>query len=153
MPLASRTARAIWEGNLTEGKGTFTTGSGALGEQPISWAARTQEPGGRTSPEELIAAAQAACYAMALSNTLNSHGTPPQRLTVNCTCTLDRAGGGVQITQVAIDVVGAVPGLDEAGFEQVAQEAERGCPVANALRNNVDITLSARLQQTETGAR
>jgi osmotically inducible protein OsmC len=153
MPLATRSARAIWEGNLTEGKGTFTTGSGAFGEQPVTWAARTQEPGGRTSPEELIAAAQAACYAMALSNTLNTRGTPPQRLAVNCTCTLDRVEGGVKITQVTIEVVGVVPGVDQAGFEQVAQEAERGCPVANALRNNVNISVNARLQQAETGAR
>ena len=147
MALAERTAEAVWEGNLTEGKGTFTTGSGAFGTQAVTWASRTEDPNGRTSPEELIAAAQAACYAMAFSNTLNSAGTPPERLDVTATCSLDRVDGKLRITTMRIDVRGKVPGIDQAGFESAAQTAEQGCPVANALRSNVQITVNATLDQ------
>jgi lipoyl-dependent peroxiredoxin len=146
MPIAERSAQAIWEGNLTQGRGTFTTGSGALGTQQVTWAARTEQPGGKTSPEELIAAAQASCYAMALSNTLNTQGTPPRRLTVDAVCTLDRVEGGVKITRMAIDVRGDVPGLDQSGFERIARQAEQGCPVSNALRGNVEIGLDVTLE-------
>jgi lipoyl-dependent peroxiredoxin len=147
MALAERHAQANWEGNLTQGKGTFTVGSGAFPEQPITWAARTERPDGKTSPEELIAAAQAACYAMAFSNTLNREGVPPERLTVDATCTLDRVEGGVKITTMRIEVRGKVPGVDQARFEQIAAMAEQGCPVSNALRGNLEQTLTARLEQ------
>jgi lipoyl-dependent peroxiredoxin len=146
MALAERRAEAVWEGNLTEGRGRFTVGSGALQEQPVTWAARTEQPGGKTSPEELIAAAQATCYAMALSNTLNRQGTPPQQLVVDTTCELDRVEGGLKITRMQIDVRGKVPGIDQARFEQAAGQAEQGCPVSNALRNNVAMQLTARLE-------
>ena len=146
MALADRHAQTTWEGNLTEGKGTFTVDSGAFSTQPISWAARTEQPGGKTSPEELIAAAQAACYAMAFSNALNKEGVPPRQLTVDATCTLDRVEGGVKITQMRIEVRGTVPGLDQAGFERIAAVAHQGCPVSNALRGNVEQTLTARLE-------
>lgn len=146
MALAERRAEAVWEGNLTEGRGRFTVGSGALQEQPVTWAARTEQPGGKTSPEELIAAAQATCYAMALSNTLNRQGTPPQQLVVDTTCKLDRVEGGLKITRMQIDVRGKVPGIDQARFEQAAGQAEQGCPVSNALRNNVAMQLTARLE-------
>lgn len=145
MALAERRADAIWHGNLTQGSGTVTTGSGALPEMPVTWAARTEQPGGKTSPEELIAAAHAACFAMALSNTLNKGGTPPDQLNVNAVCTLDRVEGGVKITQMALTVRGKVPGLDGAGFERAVREAEQGCPVSNALRNNVQMQVSAQL--------
>ena len=147
MAIAERTAEATWEGNLTQGKGTFTTGSGALGTQAVTWASRTEDPNGRTSPEELIAAAQAACYAMAFSNTLNSAGTPPERLVVTATCALDRVDGKPKITTMRLDVHGKVQGLDQAGFESAARTAEQGCPVANALRDNVQITVNATLDQ------
>lgn len=145
MAVAERQAQVIWEGNLTQGNGTITSGSGALGELPVTWASRTERSDGKTSPEELIAAAHAACYAMALSNTLNTQGTPPQRLEVRAVCSLDRVEGKMKITTMDLAVTGTVPGLDQAGFEDVARKAEQGCPVSNALRNNLEIHLTATL--------
>ncbi|HEX6540584.1 MAG TPA: OsmC family peroxiredoxin [Ktedonobacterales bacterium] len=147
MAVADRTAEVVWEGNLTEGQGSVTPGSGAFNTLSVTWASRTQAPAGKTSPEELIAAAHASCYAMAFSNTLNSAGTPPEQLNVTATCTLDRVDGKMKITAVRLDVHGKVPGLDQAGFESAAQTAEQGCPVSNALRNNVEITVNATLDQ------
>ncbi len=140
---AERQAEVIWQGNLTQGSGRLKVGSGAFGEQSITWAARAERPDGKTSPEELIAAAHAGCYAMALSNTLNKEGTPPEQLIVNAICTLDQG----KITTMRLDVQGKVPGLDAAAFQQIAQRAEQSCPVSNALRNNVQIQLNARLTQ------
>jgi lipoyl-dependent peroxiredoxin len=145
MALAERKAEVVWEGNLTEGHGTVTPGSGAFSTLDVTWASRTQDPNGRTSPEELIAAAHASCYAMAFSNTLNSAGTPPEQLNVTATCALDRVDGKMKITAVRLDVHGKVPGLDQAGFAAAAKTAEQGCPVSNALRNNVEITVNATL--------
>src|SRR5262249_39203956 len=93
MAVAERHAEGDWEGNLFQGHGTLQGGSGALPDLPVTWAARAERPDGKTSPEELIAAAHAACYAMAFSNTLDKAGTPPERLHVSATCTLDRVGG------------------------------------------------------------
>ncbi|HEY7347209.1 MAG TPA: OsmC family peroxiredoxin [Ktedonobacterales bacterium] len=140
---AERRAEVIWQGNLTQGNGKLTVGSGAFGEQSITWASRIERPDGKTSPEELIAAAHAGCYAMALSHTLNQGGTPPEQLIVNAVCTLDQG----KITTMKLDVQGSVPGLDAAAFKQAAQKAEQSCPVSNALRNNVQIQLNARLTQ------
>jgi lipoyl-dependent peroxiredoxin len=147
MAKAERHAEVVWEGNLVQGSGkVVSVGSGALGELPISWASRTERSDGKTSPEELIAAAHAACYAMALSHTLAQAGTPAQRLFVSATCAFEPVGGGYKITTMDLDVRGQVPGLDEAGFAKVAQQAEQGCPVSNALRNNVDIRLQSHLE-------
>ncbi|HEU5347713.1 MAG TPA: OsmC family peroxiredoxin [Ktedonobacterales bacterium] len=145
MAIAERKAEVIWEGNLQQGKGNITPGSGAFATLPVTWASRTEAPDGRTSPEELIASAHAACYAMAFSNTLNSNGTPPERLNVTAVCALDRIDGKLKITTMRLDVHGKVPGLDQAGFAAAAQTAEQGCPVSNALRNNVEITVNATL--------
>jgi osmotically inducible protein OsmC len=145
MALAERTAQVVWQGNLMQGSGTISLNSQATGALPVTWAARTEEPGGKTSPEELIAAAHAACYAMAFSNTLNQNGTPPEQLSVTATCTLDRVDGAVKITTEQLDVRGRVPGLDQSAFAQLAQTAEQRCPVSNALRNNVEIGLNAQL--------
>ncbi|HLZ22587.1 MAG TPA: OsmC family peroxiredoxin [Ktedonobacterales bacterium] len=145
MALAERRADATWQGNLTEGQGIINSGSGALSQLAVTWASRTERSDGKTSPEELIAAAHAACYAMAFSNTLSRAGTPPQQLHVNAVCTLDRTDTGVKIGSVTLDVTGTVPGLDEAGFEAAARQAEQSCPVSNALRNNVAITVNAHL--------
>lgn len=147
MAVAERRAEVEWEGNLFQGHGTLQGGSGALPGLPVTWAARAERPDGKTSPEELIAAAHAACYAMAFSNTLDKAGTPPERLHVTATCTLDRVGGGLKITTMQLDVRGRVPNLDQSGFEQAARTAEQSCPVSNALRNNVDIQLNAQLEQ------
>ncbi len=146
MALAERTANVVWQGNLTQGSGNITLNSGATGTLPVTWAARTEEPGGKTSPEELIAAAHAACYAMAFSNTLNQNGTPPEQLDVTATMTLDRVDGAVKITTEQLNVRGRVPGLDQSAFEELAKTAEQRCPVSNALRNNVEIRVNAQLE-------
>lgn len=143
---AERHATANWQGNLPQGSGSVSFGSGAIAEQPLSWAARTETPGGKTSPEELLAGAQAGCYAMAFAHTLAQNGTPAQSLTVNTTCTFAaQPTGGFKVSDMEISVTGNVPGLNEAQFEQLAKQAEQGCPVTNAIRNNVNIHLNAHL--------
>ncbi|HLI05395.1 MAG TPA: OsmC family peroxiredoxin [Ktedonobacteraceae bacterium] len=145
---AERHATANWQGNLPQGSGTVSFGSGAISEQALTWASRTEAPGGKTSPEELLAGAQAGCYAMAFAHTLAQNGTPAESLTVNTTCTFEpQRTGGYKVSDMEINVTGKVPGLDEARFEQLAQQAEQGCPVTNAIRNNVNIHLSAHLAQ------
>lgn len=146
MALAERQAQTIWEGNLPQGKGTVHVRSGAFQDFPVTWASRTERSDGKTSPEELIAAAHAACYAMAFSNTLSQAGHTPEQLDVTATCTLDRVEGGVKITTMQLTVRGRVPGLDDAAFAEQAAVAERNCPVSNALRNNVQVQVDAHLQ-------
>jgi osmotically inducible protein OsmC len=143
--MAERQANAVWEGDLLHGSGDVSGGSGALRDLPVTWVARTERPDGKTSPEELIAAAHAACYAMALSHTLAQQGHAPRRLEVSATVTFEPADGGFKIGSSTLNVTGDVPGLDQSQFEEAAREGERGCPVSNALRNNVDIRLNARL--------
>ena len=147
MAVAERRAEVVWQGNLIQGSGTVTPGSGAFGTLPVTWASRTEDPNGRTSPEELIAAAHAACYAMAFSNTLNGAGTPPERLNVTATCALDRVDGKMKIVSMDLNVQGVVPGKTQAEFEELAKTAEQGCPVSNALRGNVEIRLTATLER------
>lgn len=145
--MAERSATAVWSGSLFEGNGTFTVGSGAMPEQRVTWASRTEEPGGMTSPEELIAAAHASCYAMAFSNVLNNNGTPPERLEVTSRVGFgpNKSGDGMMVTYSKLTVKGKVDGVDEAAFKDLAKQGEAGCPVSNALRNNVDIELDASL--------
>lgn len=142
-PLAERRAEVVWQGNLLQGNGILSVGSGVLQGQQVTWASRTERPNGKTSPEELIAAAHAACYAMALSHTLAQQGHQPERLTVSAVCTLDQPP---KITTMELRVRGRVPGIDAATFQAAAMEAEKGCPVSNALRNNVDIRVTAELE-------
>lgn len=142
---AERTADVVWQGTLTKGQGSLSGRSGALNNLPVTWASRVERSDGRTSPEELIAAAHASCYAMALSITLERSGTPPEMLRVSATCTLDDASGGPKISRLQLDVTGTVPGLDTAGFERVAKQAELGCPISNVMRNNAEIVLNAHL--------
>lgn len=147
MPLAERRADVVWEGTLTQGHGTITkVGSGAFGGLPVTWAARTERPDGKTSPEELIAAAHATCYAMAFSAVLTERGTPPESLNVSAVCALDLVDGAPKVTAVDLSVRGRVSGLDEAGFQEAAQAGEQLCPVSNALRGNVEIRLTAVLE-------
>jgi osmotically inducible protein OsmC len=147
MPTAQRQAEVTWEGNLVQGRGQIVkTGSGVLNDLPITWASRIERPDGRTSPEELIAAAHASCYAMAFSNTLAQEGKTPERLDVTAVCTLELGAGGARITSMDLEVRGKVPGLDQAGFEQAAQKAEQGCPVSNALRGGLTIRVKATLE-------
>src|SRR5262249_49969574 len=126
--------------------GRFSMDSGALKDQPVTWAGRTVRTPGTTSPEELIAAAHAACYAMAFSNVLATRGTPATRLDVTAVCTFaPKPEGGWKIASMDLRVRGAVPGLDDAGFKEAAEAGEQGCPVSGALRNNVQINLDAAL--------
>ena len=144
---AERRAEVVWEGNLIQGHGKIVSvGSGAFGELPITWASRTERSDGRTSPEELLAAAHAACYGMAFSNTLAQAGTPAEQLDVSAVCTFEQVEGGFKVTTMNLDVRGKVPGLDQAAFENVARQAEQGCPISNALRNNVQISVKASLE-------
>lgn len=147
MATAERTAEVTWEGALARGDGSLALASGATDTLPITWASRTERSDGKTSPEELIAAAHAGCYAMAFSFVLGEADTPPERLHVTATVALDaKDGGGFEITSSRLSVTGSVPGLDQAGFERAAAEAEQGCPVSNALRGNVEITVEAALE-------
>jgi osmotically inducible protein OsmC len=145
--MTERQATARWEGDLLSGHGVVSTGTGVLGDQPVTWKARTEDPGGMTSPEELIAAAHAACYAMAFSNTLATDGHQPQSLNVTAKVGFGpKPGGGMMVTYSRLSVRGKVPGLDQAGFEEEAKKGEQGCPISNALRNNVEISVEATLE-------
>ena len=139
-----RRAEVRWQGSLMEGSGTIvSTTSGAIGEQAVSWPARSEdETGGKTSPEELIAAAHAACFSMALSNGLAKDGHPPDELRTSATVTFQPGEG---ITRVALTVEGSVPGLDAGAFETAAQTAKENCPVSKALAAVPEISLQARL--------
>ena len=139
-----RRAEVVWQGSLVDGSGTIvSTTSGAIGEQPVSWAARSEDAtGGKTSPEELIAAAHASCFSMALSAGLAKAGTPPEELRTSATVTFQPGEG---ITKIALTVEGRVPGIDEAGFEEAAETAKANCPVSKALAGVPEITLQARL--------
>ena len=145
MAVAERRAVVVWEGNLTEGGGKFTVGSGAMGELPVTWAARTERSDGKTSPEELIAAAHGSCFAMALSNVLDQGGTPPERLEITAVCTFDV--DNVEVSSVDLDIRGRVPGMDAEDFQNAVEQGNEGCPVSNALRGNVEIRVSASLDE------
>ncbi|UJA20288.1 OsmC family peroxiredoxin [Thermoleophilia bacterium SCSIO 60948] len=138
-----RTASITWKGDLQSGEGTLTSGTGAFGPLDLTFARRAGEPEGHSSPEELIAAAHAGCYAMAFSNALAQAGNPADQLDVEATCSFDAKE--IKITSVALKVRGDVPGLDDSEFRRLADEAEQSCPVSNALRGNVDITVDASL--------
>jgi lipoyl-dependent peroxiredoxin len=142
MATAERSAHVTWEGDL-KGSGEFDVGSGALSSQQVTWARRSGDPEGHTSPEELIAAAHATCYAMALSNTLAKGGNAPERLEVEAVVALDLQAG--KITTSVLTVRGTVPGLDESAFQEAAEQGEQACPVSNALRGNLDISVNASL--------
>jgi lipoyl-dependent peroxiredoxin len=143
--MAERRGHAVWHGNLLEGSGTVDAASGAVSGQEVTWKARTEGSDTVTSPEELIAAAEAACLAMALSHALASAGHEPDEVEVDAVCTFGPVEGGFAITRMALDVRAAVPGIDQAAFEGVLVEAEEGCPVSNALRGNVEIDVRGRL--------
>lgn len=140
-----RRARATWEGSLADGSGRFSMeSSGILTDSPVTWAARTEQPDGKTSPEELLAAAHASCYCMALSGHLGRAASAPERLEVECTVTFaKKPEGGYKVATSTLRVRGRVPGLDQAAFEKEAREGEKGCPVSNAIRGNVEITVEA----------
>jgi lipoyl-dependent peroxiredoxin len=147
MAMADRRAEVTWEGPLNEGAGELALLSSEGGSFPVTWASRVESPDGRTSPEELLAAAHASCYSMALSAALGRAGTPPERLRVRATVSLNpKEGGGIQVTDSALEVTGVVPGLDEAAFRETAEKAEQACPISNTIRGNVAVTVTASLE-------
>ena len=140
---AERTAEVTWNGSLLEGQGTIErVGSGAFGPLDVTWAARTEESNGLTSPEELIAAAHASCFSMALSSALAKAGSPPEELRTSATVTFVPGSG---ITKSALRVRAKIPGMDEAAFLEQAEAAKENCPVSKALAAVPEITLDAAL--------
>jgi osmotically inducible protein OsmC len=149
MPMAAvRTAEVSWSGDLASGNGMILyVSSGAIARLPVSWAARTEAHGGKTSPEELLAAAHASCFSMALSARLGKNGTPPENLAVTARVTFDNPdGAGWKIATSELSVRGRVPGIDEAKFRELAEDARDNCPVSVALRGNVDLSVDAQLE-------
>lgn len=144
---AIRRADASWSGTLTEGSGVVSAStSSAFAELPVTWASRTEAADGRTSPEELVAAAHAACFAMAFSGGLSRAGTPPSRLDVGCEVTFDKIEAGWRVVSSALSVVGVVPGMSPEDFANAAEAAKDGCPISNALVGNVMISVLATLE-------
>jgi osmotically inducible protein OsmC len=138
-----RRAEVEWRGDLMGGAGVIErVGSGAFGPLDVTWASRAEQPEGRTSPEELIAAAHAACFSMALAHGLAEDGNPPEQLSTSATVTFEPGTG---ITRSALEVEGKVPGIDEDGFRKAAEAARDGCPVSQALQGNVELEVIARL--------
>jgi lipoyl-dependent peroxiredoxin len=139
-----RTAEVTWQGSLIEGSGTIdSTTSGVVAPLPVTWASRAEDPQGRTSPEDLLAAAHASCFAMALSGALADAGHPPDELRTSATVTFVPGTG---ITKIALSVRGHVPDIDEGAFREAAEGAKAGCPVSQALAGVPEITLDARLE-------
>ena len=136
-------ATAVWEGGLRNGRGQFNGKSGVI-QGSYSFPTRFEGAKG-TNPEELIAAAHASCLSMALSGVLEKAGTPATRITTTASATIDKVGDGFRITKMRLEVVGEVPGADQAAFAKSAEAAKDGCPVSNALKGNVDFELDARL--------
>jgi osmotically inducible protein OsmC len=145
MPVAQREAEILWEGPLARGTGTLTSASGALDQLAVTWASRTERPDGKTSPEELIAAAHASCFAMAFALLLDANQTPPGRVAVTAACTLDEVAGAPRITSVELTLRAQVPGLDAGGLDRIVGQAADLCPVSNALRGNVAINVRSEL--------
>ncbi len=142
MPTSNATA--VWEGGLKGGRGHFKADSAAF-EGDYSFTTRFEGSRG-TNPEELIAAAHAACFSMALSAGLEKSGTPASRVNTKASCTLEKVGDGFKITKMRLQVVAKVTGVDQAGFAKAADAAKQGCPVSGALQGNVAIEMEARLE-------
>ena len=143
---AVRRAEVTWDGDLASGSGVTTAStSGAFSRLPVSWASRTESADGRTSPEELVAAAHASCFAMAFSAGLGGKGTPPTKLDVSATVTFDNVDGGWKVVSSALTVRGEVSGMDQAGFAAAAEAAKDGCPISQALKGNVELSVDATL--------
>ncbi|MGD0863271.1 MAG: OsmC family peroxiredoxin [Candidatus Limnocylindrales bacterium] len=144
---AIRRATVSWEGDLASGSGRLTAGSsGAFATLPVTWASRTEQPDGRTSPEELLAAAHASCFSMAFSSELAKAGSPPERLEVGCEITFDSVDGKWTVISSKLTVRGRVPGLDDDRFRAIAVQAKDGCPISRALAGNVALSVDAALE-------
>jgi osmotically inducible protein OsmC len=142
-----RHASVVWNGGLTDGSGMITyVSSGVLSRLPVTWASRTSAHDGKTSPEELLAAAHASCFSMALSSRLAKNGTPATQLDVKAEVTFDNASGGWKVTTSKLTVSGDVPGIDAATFERLADDAKENCPISQAIKGNVELLVSASLR-------
>jgi lipoyl-dependent peroxiredoxin len=145
---AVRTATVTWKGSLANGSGTASSGSSdTFLDLPVSWASRTEAPDGRTSPEELLAAAHASCFAMALSGDLGRAGTPPEHLHVEAEVTFDKQDAGWTVVSSALTVLGHVPGATRESFAEAAAAAKDGCPISRALAGNVALSVDATLEE------
>ena len=143
---AVRQARAVWNGDLAKGSGEVSAvTSSKFSALPVSWGARTEAPQGKTSPEELLAAAHASCFAMALSAGLAKAGRPPKKLDVTSTVTFDKVGADWTVVSSELEVKGEVPGMDAAAFAKAAEGAKDGCPISRALKNNVKLSVRPTL--------
>ena len=151
MTIALRHANVVWDGTLAGGAGTLSSESGAL-ELPVTWASRTERPDGKTSPEELIAAAHASCFAMALALVLGENHTPPQRLTVAAACTLDEVDGAPRITTVELTVRAQRARTRHSRFRAQRRASSGALPVSNAIRGNVDIAVRSELDGADQPA-
>jgi lipoyl-dependent peroxiredoxin len=141
--MPTRKSSAVWEGGLKSGKGTYRVGSGAVGGT-YNFGSRFEEESG-SNPEELLAAAEAACYSMALSGGLERNGTPPQKISTTAECTVEKVDTGFQITTMKLQVQASVPNIDDSKFQEIANATITGCPVSKAFAGNLKFTLDARL--------
>jgi osmotically inducible protein OsmC len=142
----TRFAEATWKGDLISGSGSIDyVSSGAFSRLPVTWASRTEDHNGRTSPEELVASAHAACFSMAFSSGLAKNGTPATKLEVKAVITFEKLEPGWRITRSDLTVRGTVDGIDAARFSELAEAAKEGCPISNAIKGNVALGVVAEL--------
>jgi lipoyl-dependent peroxiredoxin len=141
---AESNATTVWEGDLPSGRGTTTVASGVFPEFEVSWPARTERTSGTTSPEELLAAAHSACFCMALSNVLAQGGNTAERIEASAAVTFV-PGEGVKSSRLTVR--GSVPSLDQVGFEDAARDASENCPISQALKGNIEITVEATIDE------
>lgn len=147
MPRIVRKAEVAWDGTVARGRGTVVASSSGAFTLPVTLASRIAEPEGKTSPEELLAAAHVVCFVTSLGSELARAGTPPEHLDVRCTITMDEVEGrGHQIIHSAIDATGLVPGCDEAGFAQAAEAADAGCPFSALIKASATVSVNASLE-------
>jgi osmotically inducible protein OsmC len=150
MGIVKQTASIVWEGSIARGRGEINGGSGAIAGVPVTLPSRLGNIEGLTSPEELIAAAHAACFTMTLGSSLARQRTPPERLAVDAVCSLDDTEGQRRIVSIDLEVRGRVPGAEPEAFQRAATEAEQNCVVTKALRGNVEIRAHATLEQASS---
>jgi lipoyl-dependent peroxiredoxin len=152
LPKVQREANVTWSGNLARGGGSITAGTGAFDELPYSLATRVERPDGKTSPEELLAAAHAACFTMSLAGELTNAGSPPEQLDVTATVTLDEvAGGSHRIVSSELLARARVTGLDPAAFQELAEAASAGCPFSALIEASAKVTVNAQLEGSANG--
>lgn len=144
---ATRRANATWSGDLFAGSGSVSAGtSGLFSDLPVSWATRTEEPGDNTSPEELLAAAHAACYSMAFANNLAKAGAPPERVETTAAVTFEKVEAGWRVTHSHLTVKARVPGIGNDAFQEAAEATRDGCPISVAIKGNVELSVEATLE-------